>query len=377
MRIAQITPFFLPNSGGVEEYVYQISKNLTERGIEVDVLTTDILRGRQKRLKKSEIIDGIRIFRFSSIFSLGNFGYFWPSFISFLIRERYDLVHVHVYRHPHTFIAAFICKLKGIPCIITTHSPFHPSKNLIRKFLTSFFDSFFKWYLILFDRIIVVNDNEEEKIGHFIKNKTCKIPIGIPSYFISAEKEINKKSKKPAILYVGRIHESKGLDFLLKTIVAVDENLELLVVGPIEDKNYYLKLKNFIKRNKIKVRFLGKIRREKLVGIYDKAEIVFIPSPYEAFGIVILEAFSRGKPVIAVDSDGPRFLIKHGENGFLVKYGDIENAVKYIRLLLNDKKLYKKISQNNIKKAKQFTWNKIVEKIIKEVYEDVLNSHIR
>jgi glycosyltransferase involved in cell wall biosynthesis len=371
MRVAQISPFFLPNSGGVEEYVYQISKSLIKRGIEVDVVTTDILRGSKKKLKRFEIIEGIRVFRFSPIFSFGNFGYFWPSFISFLIKEKYDLVHVHVYRHPHTFIAASICKLKGIPCIITTHSPFHPSKNLIRKFLTSFFDSFFKWHLILFDRIIIVNDNEEERIGQFIKSKICKIPIGIPSYFISTKKEINEKSKKQTILYVGRIHESKGLDFLLKTIVAVNENLELLIVGPIEDKNYYLKLKNFIKRNKIKARFLGKISREKLVGIYDKAEIVFIPSPYEAFGIVILEAFTRSKPVIAVDSDGPRFLITHGENGFLVKYGDVKNAANYIRLLLNDRKLYKKISQTNIKKAKQFTWNKIVKKIIK-IYEEVV-----
>jgi len=54
-----------------------------------------------------------------------------------------------------------------------------------------------------------------------------------------------------------------------------------------------------------------------------------------------------------------------------VKYVDVKNAVKYIRLLLNDRKLYTKISKNNIKKAKQFTWNKIVKKIIK-VYEEVI-----
>jgi len=75
-------------------------------------------------------------------------------------------------------------------------------------------------------------------------------------------------------------------------------------------------------------------------------------------------------------SDGPRFLIKHGKNGFLVKYGDVENAAKYIRLLLNERKLYNKISQNNIKKAKQFTWNKIVKKIIK-VYEEILSNNNR
>ena len=374
MKIAQICPFFLPNSGGVEEYVHLLSRYLTKKGIEVDVLTTDILRGSKKKLRKFEKIDGIRVFRFSPLFSFGNFGYFWPSFITILMREKYDLVHTHVYRHPHTFIAVSICKLMGIPCIITTHSPFHPSKNLIRKIFTSFFDIFLKWYLTLFNKIIVINDNEMKKFGKFVKNKASIIPIGLPTYFFSTKKEKKKKSKRKVILYVGRVHESKDLDFLLKSIVTTNRNVELLLAGPIESRNYYLKLKNFIEKYEIKARFLGKMRRYKLVEVYDNSDIVFIPSPYEAFGIVILEAFARGKPVVAVDSDGPRYLIKNGENGFLVRYEDVESAAKYIQLLLKDKRLYKKISINNIRKARQFRWNKIAKKIIK-VYEEAIKKY--
>ena len=376
MRIVQITPFFLPNSGGVEEYVYQLSRFLLKMGVEVNVLTTDILRGSKEKLKKIEKIDGIKVFRFSPLFSFGNFGYFWPQFITFLIRERCDLVHVHVYRHPHTFLAALACKLQGIPCIITTHSPFHPSRNSTRKFLTSFFDVFLKWYLILFNKIIVVNESEEEKFGKFVKNKICKIPIGLASYFIYKKSKINKRLREPTILYVGRIHASKGLEFLLKSILATNIDIKILLAGPIEDQNYYIKIKNFIEKYNIKAVFLGKIKRDELVEFYDKSHIVFIPSPYEAFGIAILEAFARGKPVIAVDSDGPRYLIKNGENGFLVRYGDIESAAKYIQLLLKDKKLYKKISRNNIKKAKQFTWDKIAKKIIR-VYEEITKRQNR
>jgi len=372
MKIAQITPYFLPNSGGVEEYVYQISKFLKGKGVDVDVLTTTILRGSKKRLKRVETVDGIRVFRFDPIFSFGDFGQFWPLFIHILLKGNYDAVHVHVYRHPHTLISVLICKLKKIPCIITTHSPFHPSKNLKRKILTLFFDKLFKWYLKLFDKIILINDAEKERF-EFIKNKVEVIPIGIPKFFFTKNKS-KMKHKNKTILYVGRIHRSKGLEFLLKSAMKVkDKSIKIVLVGPVEDEEYYAKLKKLTLNSRIDVKFLGKVERKKLLKMYDNSHLVVIPSQYEAFGIVILEAFARGKPVIAVKSDGPSFLINHGENGFLIEYGDVKSATKYIRLLLRNKKLYKKISKNNIERAKQFIWEKIAEKITM-VYEEVVKS---
>jgi len=228
------------------------------------------------------------------------------------------------------------------------------------------------WYLKLFDKLILVNSTEMERFK-FVKNKSVIIPIGIPKFFF--EKNYKKvQRRKNIILYVGRIHKSKGVRFLLDYVLESRiKAVRILLVGPIEDKEYYFELKGLAEKNKIDVKFLGKIERRKLVKIYDNSDLVFLPSPYEAFGIVILEAFARGKPVIAVDSDGPRYLVKNSENGFLVRYGDVENAAKYIKLLLKDKKLYKKISMNNIKKAKQFRWDKIAKKVVR-VYKEVLRK---
>ncbi|MCX8190665.1 MAG: glycosyltransferase family 4 protein, partial [Candidatus Aenigmarchaeota archaeon] len=72
----------------------------------------------------------------------------------------------------------------------------------------------------------------------------------------------------------------------------------------------------------------------------------------------------------AVESDGPNYLIKNGENGFLIKYGDEKALVKYIEVLMKDKKTYNKICSNNIKKVKEFTWEKVAKKIM-DVYEEV------
>jgi glycosyltransferase involved in cell wall biosynthesis len=217
--------------------------------------------------------------------------------------------------------------------------------------------------------VITIPNGIDERIFRKIKK----------SKYLRLMKKFGINKKDQIILFVGRVHPTKGIEFLIKAMKEVKQNSwKAFIVGPIQDKEYFEYLSKKIREYKLsdKIFFTGFVTEKEKLILYDISKIFFLPSIYEPFGIVILEAFARGKPVIAVDSDGPRFLIKHGENGFLVKYGDVENAAKYIRLLLNERKLYKKISQNNIKKAKQFTWNKIVKKIIK-VYEDVLNSHIR
>jgi glycosyltransferase involved in cell wall biosynthesis len=385
MKIVQICPFFYPVEGGVEEHVLQISKNLTKKGHNVTIFTSDSLRnGRIKQ--KFEKIEGLEVFRFTTIFSFGDFGKFWPGFIIKLIRENYDLVHVHSYRHFHTILAGFIGKLKNKPCILTTHSPFHPlhTRNLFSKIFVIIYDYFFKFFVDkLFSKVITITTFENNYFRHLSMSRIVTIPNGIDERifkkierlkYLRVMKKFGLNKKDKIILFVGRVHPTKGLEFLVKVLNEVKQNsLRVVIVGPIQDMEYFEKLNKIIKEHKLsdKVVFTGFITEEEKLIFYDISKIFFLPSIYEPFGIVILEAFARGKPVITVDSDGPRSLVKNRENGFLVKYGDVESASKYIRLLLSDRKLYKKISQNNIKKAKQFTWNKIIKKIIK-VYEEVI-----
>jgi glycosyltransferase involved in cell wall biosynthesis len=385
MKIIQVCPFFYPVEGGVEEHVLQISKRLRKIGHSVTIFTSDSSRS-GRIIKRFEKIESLRVFRFTTIFSFGDFGKFWPGFVKKLIKEDFDILHVHSYRHFHTILAGFICKIKNKPCILTTHSPFHPlhTRNLLSKIFVISYDYFLKFFVDkIFSKVITITSLENNYFKHIPKKRVITIPNGIDerifrkiekAKYLSLMKKFGIGKKDKIILFVGRVHPTKGIEFIIKAMKEVKQNsLKAFIVGPIQDRKYFEDLSKKIREYKLsdKIFLTGFVTEEEKFMLYDISKIFFLTSIYEPFGIVILEAFARGKPVIAVDSDGPRFLINNEENGFLVKYGDVKNAVKYIRLLLNDRKLYKKISQNNIKKAKQFTWNKIVKKIIK-VYEEVV-----
>jgi len=121
VKIAQVTPFYPPVAGGVEIAVEQISKRLSKLGHEVDVYTANT------GLPSGEVRDGVRIQRFPTILEIGNFARLWPGFIGPLKRGNYDVVHTHVYRHPHGTIVGLYAKVSGKKAFLSTHGPFHPT----------------------------------------------------------------------------------------------------------------------------------------------------------------------------------------------------------------------------------------------------------
>lgn len=379
MKIAQICPFFYPVKGGMETHVMKISKEMVKKGHEVHVLTANTDREGSPLPKKTSK-EGIKIFRFPVKFSFGDFGKYWPSFVR-KIKEGYDIVHVHNYRHPHTIFALKKCNKLGIPCILTTHSPFHPksSRSVFGRIFVEIYDNIIsKIYDNKFSKIITINNSEHMYFEHVDKEKLVTVPNGINK---NAFEKPNKKTKKRVknkynpknkklLVDIARVHPTKGIDFILKALNKSNSDYKFILIGPIQDKKYYKRLLKYKKRNNLDVTFAGFIPKEEKRSLLDLADLFVLPSIYEPFGIVILEAFAMGKSVIARDSDGPRYLIKNGKNGFLFKDNDFNSFLKYIKTLMENKKLYKKISKNNKKKAKKFLWSNITDKIL-NLYEEI------
>jgi glycosyltransferase involved in cell wall biosynthesis len=137
------------------------------------------------------------------------------------------------------------------------------------------------------------------------------------------------------VLALGRLHENKAFDVLLKAMSHVPEMyLWLAGEGPKRAELEALALQLGIKP---RVRFLG--WRDDTSALFAAADVFVCPSRHEPLGNVILEAWAQGKPVIAADSLGPGTLISHMENGILVPVDDAKSLYHAIRAIMNDKQM--------------------------------------
>ena len=145
----------------------------------------------------------------------------------------------------------------------------------------------------------------------------------------------------PLILALGRLHEKKGFDVLLKSLAEVpNAYLWLAGAGPSENQ-----LRGLTKQLGLepRVRFLG--WRDDRAAMYASCDICVMPSRAEPFGTVMIEAWAYRRPVIAAAAIGPRALIKNGENGLLVPIDDAPSLATAIRGLIEEPEKAKKLAR--------------------------------
>ena len=128
MKIAHVCPFYSPAIGGVKQVVEELAKRQVAKGHEVHIFTSDW--DKDKRIKKKyEMIEGIHVHRCHYYFKVANFVSFWPSVKEKLIKEKPDVIHSHVFGHPHYFFSALAARKLKVPHIHTTHCPWSDAKR--------------------------------------------------------------------------------------------------------------------------------------------------------------------------------------------------------------------------------------------------------
>jgi D-inositol-3-phosphate glycosyltransferase len=199
-------------------------------------------------------------------------------------------------------------------------------------------------------------------------------------------KEVTNLSHENLILFVGRITKAKGLSILLKALSNVKEkfkkDIKLVVIGgdvsgimhSEEEKKEKERLQKMMKTLNIEddVEFLGPVEREKLPYYYSLADICVIPSLYETFGLVAIEAMSCGAPVVASRVGGLKHTIKEGYSGLHFVPGRSDSLAKALLNLLEHPERLKKMKINARKRAAiEFSLER-TSKQIKELYESLL-----
>jgi D-inositol-3-phosphate glycosyltransferase len=244
------------------------------------------------------------------------------------------------------------------------------------------------------DRIIAATQAEYAQLQWLYGAATEKIVVIPPGVDLSrfypippdeAKEFIGVNPCQRVLLFVGRIEPLKGIDTLMKAIALLrDQGLEicLSIIGGDPDLNPEVQSAEMARLKAIReesvlsdqVGFLGKRAQDTLPYYYSAAEAVVVPSHYESFGMVALEAMACGAPVVASQVGGLAFLVKDGETGYTVPVNNPELLADRLSLLLRDPDLQRKMGLNAFAEAQSYSWEIIAQKM-STLYKQVIDQN--
>lgn len=246
------------------------------------------------------------------------------------------------------------------------------------------------------DQIIASTIDEKQKLMDLYKadgNKIAVIPPGVDTsrfYPIPADEAkefINIPPDEKMLLFVGRIEPLKGIETLIHAIAQMRKadimnncpHYLYIIGGNPEEENLDVnkemtRLQQLCKDLGVgdMIIFLGKKDQNTLQYYYSAAEVVVMPSNYESFGMVALEAMACGTPVVATQVGGLQHLVQDGITGFTVPHNDPIALEEKITQLLCQEELRARMSEKSVQYARTFDWDMIIPRII-SIYENLLS----
>jgi glycosyltransferase involved in cell wall biosynthesis len=406
MKILNIIQRYPPAVGGSETWCQEVCRYLAKRKHRVQVLTLDVNKEEEfwrepsdrdhtialgrlawdqgvriRRFKRSlpihllyhalfrKLIDERFKVYFYGPHSIEMYGKMWRE-----VRQA-DVVVLHTMPYPHNFIALFWAKLLRKKIIMVPH--FHPTHPHYERRVNY-------WLLHQCDGILTVSEYEKNYLvgkgisalsiyvtGNGIHPDLYK-PDNVDAFKNKLTTDYRLLQGDKVIVFIGRKTKEKGVLTLIEAAKAVrkDIPIKLFLVGPGIDwyDRLYAELSAAEKKYIID---LGVLSHAEKVNLLHCSDILVLPSQYEAFGIVFLEAWVCGKPVIGTDQGAMPSVI--GNDGYVCRFGDTADLIAKIKkAFAQPEDANQKGLSGRSKVLKNYTWDcigKKVEQAIKTVYE--------
>jgi glycosyltransferase involved in cell wall biosynthesis len=343
MRVLQVLEWFSPRGGGVSSVVYKLSKALKERGHQVSIYTTDFMADREFAAS----LTGVRVHLFRSLLDVGGLhiapGVFRESKKS--VRD-FDIIHFHTYTSFINVVIARYAAQYGIPYVFDVHGNLPGTDDRGRKKL------FHKLVgrQVLFDAKKLIAETQLGYREYINLGAASEKIVVIPPGF-DTEELANLPSKgafrskfkiiQPhMILYLGRIHQIKGLDFLIEAfgrLAQLRDDVVLVIAGP--DDGFQANLQNMIVQQglKDKVIFAGFLSLEDKKAALVDASVFFQPSRYEqGVAWTTLEAILCGLPLVATGGTGAAEDIEKMAAGYIVEFGNAQDAAATMNRIIHE-----------------------------------------
>ncbi len=384
------------DTGGMNVYVRELTRQFGRMGVHVDVFTRSqdehvphvlhdlgygnrvvhIPAGPEVPLPKDTLAEYINIFA--------------EQVLSFCLRKNlnYDLIHSHYWM---SGIAAIQLKeVWHIPFIHMFHTLGH-MKNRIAGFGEAEGDYRIQGehrVIKAAERLIAATPAEVAQLQWLYNADSRKIVVVPPgvdlSHFYPIPKDearayvgVPKTDKN--ILFVGRVEPLKGIDTLLRAIGQMcqagtinRDSLCVTIVGGEPDVDLEEMTHEMSRLQKMReeygigdvVTFIGKRSQDTLPYYYAAADVVVMPSHYESFGMVALEAMACGTPVVASEVGGLAFLVRNDETGYLVRSDAPDDLSNRLTTLVTNEELRAAMGRNANAYAQKYSWKMVAEKII-------------
>jgi glycosyltransferase involved in cell wall biosynthesis len=191
------------------------------------------------------------------------------------------------------------------------------------------------------------------------------------------------------VLFAGRLNPMKGISALFASaseVVKERPDVRYVMVGEADSRDFMQVIKRLFEQYphlKDKVKLLGKVPRQQLAILYRIADIFLMPSLYEPFGWVAIEAMAAGLPLVSVDVGGPSEIVQHGQTGLLATIHarqtgphevDVMQLAEAQITLLNDNALAKQLGSNGRQRViTEFSLDKMVRKTL-DVYRSTISA---
>ncbi len=277
-------------------------------------------------------------------------------------RKKYDIVHAH-WIIPQGIIASFV----RIPYLVTGHGGDVTSLNKgIFKYLKKRCITKAIGVTTVSEPLMQVCEQMGDNPNRTVISMGCDTTQFGRQY--RKEQYFHQKNNR-VILFVGRLAEKKGVTYLIDAMQYIDDAVLVIVgKGPLQEK--LLRQARHINKQRGRecIRFLGAKTHQELQTIYASADIFVMPSvtardgDKEGFGLVMLEAFASGLPVVASKSGGIVDLVQDGVNGYLVEEKNSEQLAERINIVLHDKNIYNKLVEAAGETVRQYDYHEIAHK---------------
>jgi glycogen(starch) synthase len=377
--------------GGISPHVYFLSKNLAKNDVKVYVVTCDF-----PGAPAHETIDGVEVYRVDSYKNPSPDFATWVYLMNLNMQkeavalagklsDKIDVFHAHDW-----LVATAGIGLKHVfrkPLLVTMHSTEIGRRDGIHTSTEKMIHETEAWLTYEAWKVICCSDYMVSHVKWAFglpDDKLVMVPNGVNT---NVYENIQEQDCKPfrrtfalpeekLVLFVGRLVYEKGAQVLINAIPKILEkvNAKFVIVG-----SGYMKdqLSNIVRSMGLehKVLFTGFADEETLLRLQNCADVSVVPSLFEPFGIVALEAMAAKSPVVVSDTGGLSEIVDHDSTGVKVYPNNPESLAWGITKILLDDNFRNYIRQNAYRKIQEkYDWDKIAQRT-KQIYEGVLSEY--